>query len=66
MYHGIKVKSKAGLPHVIDSPSLSSNTRVKVTLVTKPVLMAPVQVQTGVFMSNMCNASEQYVFILEH
>jgi hypothetical protein len=58
------MKSKAGPPRVIDSPNLPRDIRVKVTLVTRPLLKPFAQklwmCEHGAFSSRMC------MFILEH
>jgi hypothetical protein len=38
-YYGTKMKSEAGPPRVIDSARLSRDTRIKVTLVARPLLL---------------------------
>jgi hypothetical protein len=62
MYHSTKMKSEHVHPHVIDSPNLPHDIRVKVTLVTKPLLMSVTQMLCkcihDVFTSR--------VFILKH
>jgi hypothetical protein len=44
--NGTKVKSEVGPPPVIDYPNLPRDTRVKVTLVTRPLLTPVAQLRT--------------------
>jgi hypothetical protein len=56
-YYGTKMKSEAVHPRVIDSPNLLLDTRIKVTLVARPLLMPAAQ---------MVYSRAEHVSILEN
>jgi hypothetical protein len=62
-YYGTKIKSETGPPRVILSLNLPSDTRVKVTLVARPLSRQLRKSCTGV---NMVNSRTERVFFLKH
>jgi hypothetical protein len=58
-YYGTKIKSDVGPPHVIHTPNLPPDTRVKVTLVARPLLTPTAQVRTRcIHQQNVCSSSK--------